>query len=89
MTIRARVDADHDNGREETPAEAREEAKRAYGAFERLKPNERFIINLRLIEALRYKQIAAMTGFSEEAARKAYDRAICHLQKLYQANGEL
>ena len=89
LTIRARVDADRHDGREETPAEAREEAKRAYAAFERLRPNERFIINLRLIEALRYKQISAMTGFSEEAARKAYDRAIGHLQKLYQANGEL
>ena len=65
----------------------REEARHTYAAFQQLKPNEQFIIKLRLLEGLRYKQIAQMTGWSEDAARKAYDRAIARLKTLYQSNG--
>jgi RNA polymerase sigma factor (sigma-70 family) len=89
LAIRARFASDPHRERDDNPAERREETKKAYAAFERLKPNERFIINLRLLEGLRYKQISTMTGWSEEAARKAYDRAIAHLKKLFETNGQL
>jgi len=89
LAIRARVASDPRRGGGDDPAERREQTRHAYAAFERLKPNERFIINLRLLEGLRYKQISAMTGWSDEAARKAYDRAIARLKKLFRTNGKL
>jgi RNA polymerase sigma factor (sigma-70 family) len=87
LAIRNRV-VDGTRG-ERDPAQHREETKRADAAFASLKPNERFIINLRLLEGLRYKQIAAMTGWNEEASRKAYDRAIARLKQLFDSNGKL
>jgi RNA polymerase sigma factor (sigma-70 family) len=89
LAIRGRLDTGLQNGSAVDPIEWREETSRASEAFERLKPNERFIVNLRLLEALRYKDISSMTGWSEEAARKAYDRALCQLRKLYEANGAI
>ena len=89
LAMRSRIGDVLRNARESDPAEAREEAARAAAAFERLRPNERFVINLRLLEALPYKQIATMTGWSEDAARKAYARAIRRLQSLYESNGQL
>jgi len=88
LAIRSRIASDRQRELDD-PAERREQTKNAYAAFEHLKPNERFIINLRLLEGLRYKQISAMTGWSEEAARKAYDRAIAHLKKMFETNGQL
>ena len=89
LAIKSRVASDARARRQDDPAQYREETKRADAAFACLNPNERFIINLRLLEGLRYKQIAEMTGWSEEAARKAYDRAIARLKKLFEANGKL
>ncbi len=88
LAIRSRNTSDGGGRREVDPAQHREEARRADAAFERLKSNERFVINLRLLEGLRYRQISEMTGWSEEAARKAYDRAIARLKTLYEANGK-
>ena len=89
LAIRGRLDTGLQNGCAVDPLEWREDTSRASHAFERLKPNERFIVNLRLLEALRYKDISSMTGWSEDAARKAYDRAIGQLCKLYESNGTL
>lgn len=89
MAIGARIPSSASNNCDHDPTEHREETKIAYAAFKRLGPSERFIINLRLIEGLRYKQISAMTGWSEDAARKSYDRAIGQLKKLLDSNGQL
>jgi RNA polymerase sigma factor (sigma-70 family) len=89
LAIRTRIASESGGRPDGDPAQRREECERAFAAFGRLKPNERFIINLRSLEGLRYKEIGAMTGWSEEAARKAYDRAIAHLKELFQANGKL
>lgn len=89
LAIRTRVASESSGRRAGDPAQRREECERAFAAFGRLKPNERFIINLRLLEGLRYKVIGAMTGWSEEAARKAYDRAIERLKKLYLGHDKL
>lgn len=86
LAIKSRADV---NGRSPgDPAQHREEAKRAEAVFGGLKPNERFIISLRLLEGLRYKQIAEMTGWSVEACRKAYDRAIARLKRLFETDGK-
>jgi RNA polymerase sigma factor (sigma-70 family) len=89
LAIKSRVAGDVRARQQDDPAQRREEMKRADAAFECLNPNERFIINLRLLEGLRYKQIADMTGWSEEAARKAFDRALGRLRKLFEADGKL
>lgn len=88
LAIRSRAASDGRGRRGDDAAQHREETKRADAAFECLKSNERFIVNLRLLEGLRYKQIADMTGWSEEAARKAYDRAIARLKTLFETNGK-
>ncbi len=87
LAIRGHASSDRHSNRQDA-AQHREETKRADSAFASLKPNERFIINLRLLEGLRYKQISEMTGWSEDAARKAYDRAIRRLRKLFQSNAQ-
>jgi RNA polymerase sigma factor (sigma-70 family) len=69
-------------------AQLQEEATRAFAAFESLKPHEQFIINLRAIEGLRYPDIAALTGWSKEAARQAYRRAIEQLRVLLQSDAK-
>lgn len=85
LAIKSRVPLDvHHPG---DPAQHREESKQAAAAFRNLKQNERFIINLRLLEGMRYKQIAEMTGWSEAACRKAYDRALARLRKLFETDG--
>lgn len=64
----------------EIEADQREEAERVFRLFREFKVNEQFIIELRLFQELSYEQIAAMTGLTKEAARKAYDRAIDKLR---------
>ncbi len=88
LAIKSRAASDGRGRQGEDAAQHREETMRADAAFECLKSNERFIINLRLLEGLRYKQIADMTGWSEDAARKAYDRAIARLKTLFETNGK-
>jgi RNA polymerase sigma factor (sigma-70 family) len=73
----------------EDAAQLKEEAARAGAAFERLKPHEQFIINLRAIEGLRYPDIEALTGWTKEAARLAYRRAIEQLRVQLQSDGKL
>ncbi|MBX9787806.1 MAG: sigma-70 family RNA polymerase sigma factor [Pirellulales bacterium] len=70
-----------------SPAEQREELERAFSLFQALKPNEQFIIDLRLLNGLSYKEISAMTGSTEDATRKAYDRAMTRLKASYYDNG--
>jgi RNA polymerase sigma factor (sigma-70 family) len=86
--IHGRSGGDTRSRRGDDPAQRREETNRADAAFARLKPNERFVISLRLLEGLRYKQIADITGWSEEASRKAYDRAVTRLRKLFESHGK-
>jgi len=65
------------------PVEEREEHEKAYFLFQALKPHEQFVINLRLLNSLSYKEISAMTGSTEDAARMAYDRAVARLRTNY------
>lgn len=66
----------------------REEAERAAAAFNRLKPHEQAIIQLRILEKLSYPQIEALTGLSAEGARTACRRAIAQLKKLFETDAQ-
>lgn len=63
--------------------ERREEADRVLARFGRLKPNEQFVIDLHLIKGLTFKEIGQMTNRSEDAARKAFDRAMSRLKRMF------
>ncbi len=89
MALRARLSANGCSVRQDELAEHGEEVNRAYAAFKRLKPNEQFIINLRVLEGLRYPQIEALTGLSREAARTSYRRAIERLKKHFESDVKL
>jgi RNA polymerase sigma factor (sigma-70 family) len=80
--LRARMDGDAIAG--DSPSEQHEESDRAYRLFQALKPHEQFAIDLRLFQGLSYKQIAELTGTTDEAARKAFDRAMSRLRASYQ-----
>ncbi|MGD9721482.1 MAG: RNA polymerase sigma factor [Pirellulales bacterium] len=70
-------------------AEFREEAARAFQIFEReLKPNEQYIMRLRLFEGLRFKQIAPLVGSTEDGVTKAYKRALARLKSLVEPDGK-
>lgn len=69
-------------------AEEREEMQRAFAAFRSLRPNEQFIIELRLLNGLSYKEIAAMSDSTEDAVRRAYSRAIARLRACYDDGGD-
>jgi RNA polymerase sigma factor (sigma-70 family) len=74
---------------ESDDADRRDEAARAYELFQQaLKPNEQYVISLRLFDGLRFKQIAHLVGSTEDAVTKAYKRAMFRLQKLLQSNGK-
>jgi RNA polymerase sigma factor (sigma-70 family) len=67
----------------------REEVDRVYAAFEqRLTPDERYIIELRLVDDLPYETIAAAVNRSSEAVRKAYKRAIDRLREVVESDGQ-
>ncbi len=67
----------------------REAAARAYDVFEQqLKPSDQYVIKLRLLEELRFKQIALLVNSSEDAVRKAYNRALSRLKTLVAAHGK-
>jgi RNA polymerase sigma factor (sigma-70 family) len=72
----------------EDAVQLKEESAKACAAFERLKPHEQFIINLRAIEGLRYSDIEALTGWTKEAARQAYRRAIEQLRAALQSDAK-
>jgi RNA polymerase sigma factor (sigma-70 family) len=82
----ARITAQGSGMPHEDAAQLKEEGARAYAAFERLKPHEQFIINLRAIEGVRYPDIEALTGWGKEAARQAYRRAIEQLRTIFQSD---
>ena len=62
--------------------------RRALAAFQQLNPHEQNVINLRVVERLRFKEIASLARSSEDAVRKAYARAIDRLRSLFETNDE-
>jgi RNA polymerase sigma-70 factor (ECF subfamily) len=66
-------------------ASRREQAARLIGALERLPPDYQEVLRLRNFESLRFAQVAAQMGRSEEAARQLWVRA---LEKLREEFGE-
>lgn len=70
----------------EDKLEGREEAARAFAAFQRLKPHEQFIINLRVVEGLPFAQIAALVNSTEGAVTKACGRALKRLRGLFESH---
>ncbi len=69
--------------------QTRQEAERAYGLFKsRLRPNEQFIIDFRLFKGMRFKEIAKLGHMSEDAAGKAYARAMTRLRQLFYCNDQ-
>lgn len=61
-------------------AERREEAERAYRTFQELPVHQRFVIQLRAVDGLKFGEIANMTGSTAEAARMKYRRAMAELR---------
>lgn len=60
-----------------------EQCERAFAAFGRLRPNDQFVIRMRLFEGLRPKEIAHVTRSNVEAVRRAYQRAIERLKEAF------
>jgi len=73
----------------EDSLERREEAARAFTAFQTLKPHEQFIINLRVVEGLPFGQIALLVNSTEGAVTKACRRALQRLRKQFVTHEEL
>ena len=86
LALYARIEPQGGGSLQERAAETREEATRAYAAFQQLKPHEQFVINLRAVEGLSYPEIERMTGWTKEAGRQAYRRAIEQLKALFQSD---
>ena len=86
LALRDRIESARHGSRQENIPQEREEAARVYAKFQCLQPHEQFIINLRVVEGLRYPQIEALTGWTKEAARQAYRRAIERLRKLLKSD---
>ncbi len=75
---------------DEDELERQEGAERVFRLFQSsLKPHERNVIQLRLLEGLPYETIAASVNRSSEAVRKEYHRAIDRLRILFDSNGRL
>lgn len=86
LAVEARLIADPAMRGQDQIAESRQEAERAALAFARLRPHERTILTLRILEDLSYPQIATLTGLSSEAARTTYRRAIARLQQVFDSD---
>lgn len=86
LALDARLNRHGVRGVQEEALERRQETDRAFAAFERLKIHERNIIRLRVLEGLRFHEIAALTGMSAEGARTAYRRASARLKRLFHAD---
>lgn len=82
--LRARLERIWRLDRQDSRLEWREEAARAFAAFRSLKPHEQFVLGLRAVEGLHYPQIEAMTGWTREAARQAYRRALQQLKSRFE-----
>lgn len=67
--------------------EAEEEHEKAARLMGLLRPHERNIIQLRLVHGLKFGEIAKSSGWTEDAARMAFTRAIERLREIYEANG--
>ncbi|MFO0946951.1 MAG: RNA polymerase sigma factor [Planctomycetota bacterium] len=78
---------EHSQMGEDARAMQREDAERAHALYKKLRPNEQFIIELRLFSDLSYKEIALVSDWTPNAARMAYDRAIERLKELFYSNG--
>ncbi len=86
LALLARIAPEGRGSANESFAEVAEEGARAYSALGRLEPHEQFIINLRVVERLSYREIEALTSWTREAARKAFERAIEKLRALYHSD---
>jgi RNA polymerase sigma-70 factor (ECF subfamily) len=60
---------------------AREAMERARALLERLTPEQREVVQLRLWDELSYAEIAEMTGKSESASKMAFSRGLATLRK--------
>jgi len=75
-------------GRERAPssaARASDERRRARGLLTRLPEKERKVVALRLVEELRFREVAKRTGTTEAHARMIFSRGI---RRLREAAGE-
>jgi len=70
----------------EDQLERQEEATRAFAAFQRLKPHEQFVINLRVVEGLPFGQIALLVNSTEGAVTKACSRSLKRLRGLFESH---
>ncbi|MHC4247591.1 MAG: RNA polymerase sigma factor [Planctomycetota bacterium] len=68
-------------------AERAEEGAAALAAFERLAEREREVLALRIHDGLKFAEIAAICGISEEAAKKRAQRALDRLRRDVAAEG--
>ncbi len=66
--------------------ERKEEAAKATAAFERLQPHQQYIVTLRVIEGLSFRQIAVIVKSSEGAVSRAHRRAIKRLGMYFNAH---
>jgi len=66
--------------------ERREEAEKAFAAFLRLKPHEQYIVNLRVVDGLAFKQIALIVNSTEGTVARACNRAIKRLGRYFELN---
>lgn len=66
--------------------ERREAIDRAFSILRTLKVHEQFILDLRLMKNMTFKEIAQTTGSTDEAVCKAYHRALKRLQTRYLAH---
>jgi RNA polymerase sigma factor (sigma-70 family) len=79
--LRARAAGDTATANHESAIAEREQAERAYATYQKMDDYDQFIIELRLLNGLTYKQIAELTGTTEDACRKAFNRAIERLRR--------
>lgn len=88
--LRKNLPGDADSGSVvEDRLERREEAALAFAKFQRLKPHEQFILNLRVVEGLPFKSIASLVNSTESAVTQACRRALERLRTRCEFHDEL
>lgn len=69
-------------------AATNDELARVYAAFERLKPHERNIIQVHLLDGVPLKEIAAELKEEVGTVRRRFQRALVSLRKLLRSDGQ-
>jgi RNA polymerase sigma-70 factor (ECF subfamily) len=69
------------------PIEERQEQRRLRAAVERLPPPQRLVVELRTFEELSFREIGAICGSSEDAAKVNYHHALKRLRALVDEGG--